>query len=100
MQREVSDIGRMNPTKRASWIVRVTQTNQHNWMLLVVMGSAAGVVGVLGLIAGNVPGGLFVLFYGAITAGPSAWWVRRATRIPAAGLWPEPEQESPEEPEL
>jgi hypothetical protein len=53
MQREVSRSGPINPTKRASWIVRVTQTNQYNWILLVVMGSAAGVVGVLGLIAGK-----------------------------------------------
>lgn len=98
MQREVNESGRMNLTKRASWIVRVTQTNQHNWILLVVMGSAAVVVGVLGLIAGNVPGGLFLLLFGTITAGPSAWWVRRATRIPAAELWPEAAQESPEEP--
>lgn len=90
MQRELSESGRMNPTKRASWIVRVTQTNQYNWILLMVIGSAAGVVGVLGLIAGNVPGGLVVLFYGAITAGPSAWWVRRGhpdtgTRVARTG---------------
>ena len=90
----------MNPTRRASWIVRVTQTNQYNWILLVVMGSAAVMVGVLGLIAGNVPGALFLLFSGTITAGPSAWWVRRATRVPAAELLPEAEQESPEEPKL
>lgn len=93
-----SEVSPGSPTKRASWMVRVTQTNQHNWILLLVVGSATAIVGVLGLIAGNVPGGLFVLFFGAVTAGPSAWWVRRATRMPVEGMQPEPTQESPEEP--
>ncbi|MFE4470197.1 hypothetical protein ACFRFH_15395 [Leifsonia sp. NPDC056824] len=88
----------MNPTKRASWIVRVTQTNQYNWILLVIVGLTAGVFSVGGLIAGNIAGALVVLLFGASMAGPGAWWLRRATRIPAEELQPEPDQGSPEEP--
>ncbi|WP_157498355.1 hypothetical protein [Leifsonia sp. Leaf336] len=99
MQREVSDSGRMNLTKRASWIVRFSQTNQYNWIVLVFIGSAIGVLGVLSLIAGKVPGSLFALFYGAITAGPAAWRVRRATRIPAQELQSEADAASWEEPQ-
>jgi hypothetical protein len=85
--------------KRASWIVRVTQTNQYNWILLVGMGSVAGVFGVFGLIAGDFAGALVVLLFGAFVAGPGAWWVRRATRIPEEELQPELDQGSPEEPQ-
>ena len=87
-----------SPTERAPWIVRATQTNQHNWIVLLVVGSAAVTLGVLGLIAGNVSGGLGVLVFGAVAAGPGAWWVRRATRVPASDLEPEQDPRSPDAP--
>lgn len=86
-------------TKRASWIVRVTQTNQYIWLLLVVTGSAAGVLGVVGLIAGDLAASLVVLLFGATVAGPAAWWVRRATRIPGEELPSERDVAAPEEPQ-
>jgi hypothetical protein len=87
-----------NPAQRASWLVRVTQTNQYNWVLLAIAGSVIVVLGVWGLIAGGAAGSVVVLLFGATVAGPTAWWVRRATRVPTAELQSEREQAAPEQP--
>lgn len=99
MPSEASPSSSTHPTHRASWIVRVTQTNQYNWILLVIMGSATGVLGVFGVMAGDDAGALVVLLFGATVAGPGAWWVRRAARSPAEELLSQPDESSGEVPQ-
>lgn len=81
----------MSSNERLSWIVRVTQTNQYNWIVLIVMGGMAVLLGVLGLTQGD-QGGLALVIFGALLGGPGAAWLRRATSVPVGA--PDPEAES------